>query len=151
MKATILPKPRSEWRFEEQTSQHTHQYLLPSPRTFSQLLGGVKPPVPPAHPVDSLQAASQLQTLPFRRYHEPRISEFVQGEDVESFFVCFERIVRTWGRPTDKWATRVVTLLTGKALEAYAGMDEQRAGDYEDIKTAILVKYNVTGDLSPTV
>ncbi len=44
----------------------------------------------------------------------------------------------------DEWAARVVTLLTGKALEAYAGMDEQRSDFYEDIKAAVLAMYNVT-------
>ncbi|RXN19685.1 zinc finger and SCAN domain-containing 9 [Labeo rohita] len=147
LKASILPKPRSEWEFEDQASQHTHR-PLPSPRTFLQ-----PPPAPTAypaqtahsvHPDDGMQVNSQVQNLSFRRYHEPRIPEFVEGEDVESFFVRFERIARTWGWPMDEWAARVVTLLTGKALEAYAGMEELRAGNYSDIKAAVLAKYNVT-------
>ncbi|KAK3562816.1 hypothetical protein QTP86_009973 [Hemibagrus guttatus] len=43
----------------------------------------------------------------------------------------------------DERAAWVVTLLMGTALEAYAGMDAQRAGDYDDIKAAVLAKYNV--------
>ncbi len=62
---------------------------------------------------------------------------------MESYFIRFERIARTWGWQTDEWAARVVTLLTGKALEAYASMDEQRSGSYDDIKAAVLAKYNV--------
>ncbi|XP_051979360.1 uncharacterized protein LOC127640703 isoform X1 [Xyrauchen texanus] len=144
LKSTIFQKPRSEWGFEEQVSQNTH-HPLPTPRTFHP------PPLrgmmhsPQTHPVvDSIQAISQLPAVPYRRYHEPRIPEFIEGEDVESFFIRFERIARTWGWLTDEWAARVVTLLTGKALEAYAGMDEQRSGFYEDIKAAVLAKYNVT-------
>ena len=38
----------------------------------------------------------------------------------------------------------MVTLLTGKALEAYAGMDEEQSESYEAIKSAVLMKYNVT-------
>ncbi|XP_043090122.1 uncharacterized protein LOC122340939, partial [Puntigrus tetrazona] len=147
LKTTILTKPRGEWGFDEQNSQQTHHHSLPSPRTFLPSLGAVASPAlsaAPAQPMPGLQATSQVPHPPFRRYHEPRIPEFVEGEDVESFFVRFERIARTWGWPTDEWAARVVTLLTGKALEAYAGMDEQRAGNYEDIKAAVLAKYNVT-------
>ncbi|XP_053343647.1 uncharacterized protein LOC128514033 [Clarias gariepinus] len=150
LKASILPKPRSEWELEDQASQHTH-HPLPPPGTFLQ--PSSTPPAlfsypaqtnPSVHPVGGMHVNNQVQNLSFRRYHEPRIPEFVEGEDVESFFVRFERISRTWGWPVDEWAARVVTLLTGKALEAYAGMDELGACNYEDIKAAVLTKYNVT-------
>lgn len=79
-----------------------------------------------------------------RHVGDPRIPDFKEGEDPESFFVRFERIARTWGWQPIEWAARVVTLLTGKALEAYAGMDEERSESYEAIKSAVLMKYNVT-------
>uniref|UniRef100_A0A3B3D8P6 Gypsy retrotransposon integrase-like protein 1 n=1 Tax=Oryzias melastigma TaxID=30732 RepID=A0A3B3D8P6_ORYME len=75
---------------------------------------------------------------------EPRIPEFREGEDPESFFVRFERIARTWGWHLDEWAPRVVTLLAGKALEAYAGMDEDQSDCYDAIKAAVLMKFDVT-------
>lgn len=143
LKTTIFQKPRNEWGSEEQVSQNTH-HPLPTPRTYPPPLRGTIHSTQ-AHPVvDSIQAISQSPAVPYRRYHEPRIPEFIEGEDVESFFIRFERIAKTWGWLTDEWVARVVTLLTGKALEAYAGMDEQRSGSYEDIKAAVLVKYNVT-------
>lgn len=49
-----------------------------------------------------------------------------------------------WGWPQVEWAARVVTLLTGKALEAYAGMDEEQSDSYDAIKAAVLSKFNVT-------
>ena len=75
---------------------------------------------------------------------EPRIPEFKEGEDPESFFVRFERMARTWGWQPFEWAPRVVTLLTGRALEAYAGMDEEQSESYDAIKAAVLMKFNVT-------
>ncbi|KAL0157220.1 hypothetical protein M9458_048466 [Cirrhinus mrigala] len=75
-------------------------------------------------PKQPIQSIHQVQNLSFRQYHPPRIPEFVEGEDVESFFVCFERIART-------------CYLTD-------GMEELRAGNYDDIKAAVLAKYNVT-------
>ncbi len=97
LKSTIFQKPRNEWGFEEQVSQHTH-HPLPTPRTSHP------PPLrgmmysPQAHPVvDSIQAISQSPVVPYRRYHEPRIPDFIEGEDVESFLIRFECIARTWG------------------------------------------------------
>lgn len=81
---------------------------------------------------------------PSSRYEGAKIPTFSEGEDVESFFIRFERIARTWGWSQEEWAAPVVTLLTGKALEAYAGMDEQRSHIYEDVKAAVLAKYDVT-------
>lgn len=37
-----------------------------------------------------------------------------------------------------------MTLLTGRALEAYAGMDEEQAESYGAIKAAVRTKYNVS-------
>lgn len=149
LKAAVFQKPKTGWESIEQLSQHTH-YPLPTPRTLPQAAGGrtflSEPPQGQLEdhlPVMPLPPAAP-QAAPFRRYHEPRIPDFVEGEDVESFFVRFERIARTWGWPADEWAARMVTLLTGKALEAYAGMDELRSGSYDDIKAAVLAKYNVS-------
>ncbi len=83
----------------------------------------------------------------FRHYHESQIPNFVEGEDVENFFVRFERIAWKWGWQTDEWAARVVTLLTGNALEAYASMDKKCSRSYDDIKAAVLPKYNMTDEI----
>lgn len=145
LKATIFQKPKTGWESVEQLSQQTH-YPLPTPRTLPQASGGraMLSEPPQTQPEDHLPGMSPPPVASFRHYHEPRIPAFVEGEDVESFFVRFERIARTWGWQTDEWAARVVTLLTGKALEAYAGMDDQSSGSYVDIKAAVLAKYNVT-------
>jgi len=77
------------------------------------------------------KSASILTTLPTPR----------RGK-VWRVVIHFEHIARTWGWLMDEWATRVVTLLTEKAFEAFAGVDEQQSGFYEDIKAAVLAKYN---------
>ncbi|RXN24948.1 hypothetical protein ROHU_005997 [Labeo rohita] len=135
----------TEWESVEQISHQTH-HPLPTPRPFPQSRGGrtlVSEP-PHAQPVEHVSIMSPPSVSSFRRYHEPQIPSFVEGEDVESFFVRFERIARTWGLQANEWAAQMVTLLTGKALEAYVGMDEQRSSSYDDIKAAVLAKYNVT-------
>uniref|UniRef100_A0A669ESM6 SCAN box domain-containing protein n=1 Tax=Oreochromis niloticus TaxID=8128 RepID=A0A669ESM6_ORENI len=104
---------------------------------------------PPSQPLHAQPQMHVVQPAPVQRaeiHHggEPRIPDFREGEYPESFFVRFERIAKTWGWPQVEWAARVVTLLTGKALEAYAGMDEEQSDSYDAIKAAVLSKFNVT-------
>ncbi|XP_005953650.1 zinc finger and SCAN domain-containing protein 26-like [Haplochromis burtoni] len=66
------------------------------------------------------------------------------GEDIENYLLRFERVARTWRWPESEWACRLVPLLAGKALEAYTAMDEERAHRYEDLKTALLIKFDIS-------
>ncbi|CAI5682346.1 unnamed protein product [Oreochromis niloticus] len=105
--------------------------------------------LPPSQPLHAQPQMHVVQPAPVQRAEmhcgaEPRMPDFREGEDPESFFVRFERIAKTWGWPQVEWAARVVTLLTGKALEAYAGIDEEQSDSYDAIKAAVLSKFNVT-------
>lgn len=104
------------------------------------------PPPQPRHSQPQLHVVqpAPVQRAEMHRRGEPRTPDFKEGEDPESFYVRFERIARMWGWPQVEWAARVVTLLTGKALEAYAGMDEEQSDSYDAIKAAVLSKFNVT-------
>ena len=64
--------------------------------------------------------------------------------DIENYLLRFERIARTWSWPECEWACRLVPLLTGKALEAYTAMDEERAHSYPDLKAALLIKFDIS-------
>ncbi|XP_035981034.1 uncharacterized protein LOC105924614 [Fundulus heteroclitus] len=77
-------------------------------------------------------------------YGDPKIPQYVSGEDIENYLLRFERIARTWGWPEGEWACRLVPLLTGKALEAYTAMDEESAHSYPDLKAALLIKFDVS-------
>ncbi|XP_055016250.1 uncharacterized protein LOC129410969 [Boleophthalmus pectinirostris] len=79
-----------------------------------------------------------------RLYGDPKIPQYLAGEDIENYLLRFERIARTWGWPECEWACRLVPLLTGKALEAYTAMDEERAHSYPDLKAALLTKFDVS-------
>uniref|UniRef100_A0A672ZPR8 Gypsy retrotransposon integrase-like protein 1 n=1 Tax=Sphaeramia orbicularis TaxID=375764 RepID=A0A672ZPR8_9TELE len=75
---------------------------------------------------------------------EPKIPPYQLGEDIENYLLRFERIARTWRWPEDEWACRLVPLLSGKALEAYSAMDEEKAHCYRDLKAALLVKFDIS-------
>lgn len=68
--------------------------------------GGVEPPRPET-----------------RLHRDPKIPQYLAGEDTENYLLLFERIARTWGWPDGEWACRLLPLLTGKALEEYMAMD----------------------------
>ena len=53
---------------------------------------------------------------------EPKMPVYQKGEDIENYILHFERMAKTW-----QWASRLIPLLTGKALEAYTAMDEDKA------------------------
>ncbi|XP_077393792.1 uncharacterized protein LOC144030989 [Festucalex cinctus] len=80
----------------------------------------------------------------YRTFGDPKIPQFMAGDDIENYLLRFERIAKTWGWPEVEWACRLVPLLTGKALEAYTAMDEERAHSYTDLKAALLIKFDVS-------
>ena len=74
----------------------------------------------------------------------PKIPYFKEGDDVEVYMSTFEglAIANNWDRST--WAPWLAALLTGKAREAYARLDSVSAGDYDQLKEAILARYDLT-------
>ncbi|KAJ0037126.1 hypothetical protein NL108_017458 [Boleophthalmus pectinirostris] len=80
----------------------------------------------------------------WRHFSEPKIPQYQSGEDMENYLLRFERIAKTWRWPEEEWACRLVPLLSGKALEAYSAMDEERAHCYGDLKEALLAKFDIS-------
>lgn len=75
---------------------------------------------------------------------ETRMPTLQEGEDVENYLRRYERLAKSWGWPEVEWACRLVPLLSGKALEAYLAMDEDRADVYEDLREALLEKFDIS-------
>ncbi|XP_071058358.1 uncharacterized protein [Pseudochaenichthys georgianus] len=79
-----------------------------------------------------------------RHYAEPQMPQYQCGEDIENYLLRFERIAKTWRWPEREWTCRLVPLLSGKALEAYTAMDEERAHCYRDLREALLTKFDIS-------
>lgn len=75
---------------------------------------------------------------------EPRLPVLQQGDDVENFLRCFNHLAKTFEWPEDEWSYHLVPLLSGQVLEAYLAMDEDRAEVYNDLKEALLAKFNIS-------
>ena len=77
--------------------------------------------------------------------HRPKIQPFVDGRDqIDAYLSRFERFARTQGWPEEEWATSLSVLLSGRALEVYARMREEEAGEYSSLKSALLLRYDLT-------
>ncbi|KAG1936463.1 zinc finger and SCAN domain-containing protein [Pimephales promelas] len=78
---------------------------------------------------------------------EPRLHPLIRDDDIEKFLTTFERMATACRWPQANWAIRLVPLLTGKARGAYVAMDGNDAEDYEKVKEAILMKYQINAEI----
>ena len=63
---------------------------------------------------------------------------FEDGKDnLDSYLLRFERFARSNEIDESQWAVNLSVLLTGRALDVYSRMDEEAAGDYGALKTAL--------------
>lgn len=71
---------------------------------------------------------------------------FEDKDNIDSYLCQFERLARLQGWSQETWAVRLGTLLKGKAREVYTGLSEQEASRYDDLKAALLLKFEVSAD-----
>ncbi len=95
----------------------------------------------PAYIQDSLKVTAPREPM---QWADPKMPSLQQGEDIENYLRRFERLARTWRWPEEEWSYCLVPLLTGQALEAYLAMDEEQAEVYDDLKEALLEKFNIS-------
>ncbi|XP_041918589.1 uncharacterized protein LOC121682500 [Alosa sapidissima] len=118
--------------------------------------GPVPVPVPaPAAPVSPVAAPrwpparqavpppAVMTPVSWTRATVPKLEE---GDDVEQYLMTFERLATAYRWPRADWAVYLVPYLTGRARAAYVAMDMQNAMGYDQVKTAILAKYEINGE-----
>ncbi|KAI7812514.1 hypothetical protein IRJ41_003201 [Triplophysa rosa] len=77
------------------------------------------------------------------QFKEPKLEKFTEFDDVEHFLITFERIAAACRWTKQDWAFRLLPLLTGKARAAYVHMDVDESLIYENVKSAILRKFEI--------
>lgn len=76
---------------------------------------------------------------------KPRLPVFQdRKDDLDAYIKRFERFATTAGWPEDEWATTLSTLLSGRALELYSRLPSEKADDYDELKLALLHRYDFT-------
>ena len=78
----------------------------------------------------------------------PRFASFrdTPDEDMGSYITRFERHAKLTNIPKENWATCLSNCLHGRALDVYSRLDEKEANDYDKLKNALFLRYNLTED-----
>ena len=75
----------------------------------------------------------------------PKLPKFdEEKDDMGAFLKRFDRFAGSQGWPEETWAVSLSPLLTGKGLQVYSSIPSDQANDYEEMKKAILKKYQLT-------
>ena len=74
----------------------------------------------------------------------PKLPMLHDGDDINAFFVRFERIAELLNLDHNSYAVRLGTLLTGKAVNIYATLPIETIKDYTLLKSALLLGFNKT-------
>ena len=77
----------------------------------------------------------------------PKLPVFQDGKDqMDAYLNRFERYAKAQQWPVKYWAANLSALLSGKALETYARIDEDDSRDYTKVKQALLERYSLTSE-----
>lgn len=92
-------------------------------------------------------ATGQWQGPSYMGWQSPKILPLQEDEDIEHYLTTFERIAQAWRWPREDWALHLVPFLTGKARAAYGAMDIADTLDYNLVKKAVLIKFEVNSEI----
>ena len=88
------------------------------------------------------QARAQENRTP--RPKLPKFDEKV--DDIDAYLERFERFARSQRWHEDTWAVTLSPLLSGKALDVYSSLPLAEADNFEELKKAILRRYQLTAE-----
>ena len=81
------------------------------------------------------------------RAKTPKLPSFVDGkDDLDAYLQRFERFATTAKWEKTGWASKLSALLSGRALEVYSRLSEEAAQDYDQVKLALMKRYDLTED-----
>ena len=72
-----------------------------------------------------------------------RMVPLFEGEEVEKYFLHFEKVAVSMDWPREKWAHLLQSKLTGKARDAYSALTIEEANQYDRVKEAVLQAYEL--------
>ena len=74
----------------------------------------------------------------------PKLAKLTESDDVEAYLTTFERTMTAYRVEQNRWSYMLAPQLTGKAQKAFSAMAVDQAGDYNALKEAILLRYDIT-------
>ncbi|XP_038054655.1 uncharacterized protein LOC119726874 [Patiria miniata] len=89
--------------------------------------------------------AVTISTGQIRNVNKPKLPPFQdRKDDLDAYIKRFERFAQAVDWPEQQWATILSTQLTGRALELYSRLPPDKASDYQELKKALLHRYDYT-------
>ncbi|GFN93180.1 retroviral-like aspartic protease 1 [Plakobranchus ocellatus] len=77
----------------------------------------------------------------------PKLPNFQDGrDDLDIWLTRFERFAEINGWSREKWSSSLCALLTGRALDCYGRLSAEQAKDYDNVKEALMKRYDLTED-----
>lgn len=108
------------------------------------------------HEVEMLEKGSEVKgkfpllgsgDKPLQNPKGPKIPAFDEKNDeMDSYLRRFERYAQAMQWKEETWATNLSALLKGKALDVYALLPATQALDYDELKSALLKRFDKTED-----
>ncbi|XP_071969910.1 uncharacterized protein [Engystomops pustulosus] len=89
----------------------------------------------------------QSQDVDPKRPRQERFPVLDKDGDLDIFLRSFEKTCRQYHLPREQWAQYLSPGLRGKALEVFADLPLELDEDYDDIKAALIKKYNLTPEV----
>ncbi|XP_056416127.1 uncharacterized protein LOC130357457, partial [Hyla sarda] len=83
-----------------------------------------------------------MQKKPF--LHTPLTESLEKDGDLDVFLRGFEKVRRQFHLPKEQWGRYLTPRLRGKALDVFALLPSESDQDYEAIKSALLISFNLT-------
>ena len=81
------------------------------------------------------------------RAKAPKLPSFVDGkDDLDAYLQRYERFATTTRWEKTGWVSKLSALLSGRALEVYSLLSDEAAADYEQMKLALMKRYDLTED-----
>lgn len=94
--------------------------------------------------MEGVQKQGEAAVCRSERDHDVRVAKLTENDNTEVYFTTFERLMIAYEVNKDKWAFKLAPQLVEKAQQAYAGLSVTDAGDYDQLKAAILRQYDIT-------
>ena len=77
----------------------------------------------------------------------PKLPHFVDGKDnMDAYLERFERYASSQSWPTSCWAINLGALLQGRALDVYSRLPPDEAGNYNELKQALLKRFEMSAE-----
>ena len=77
------------------------------------------------------------------RERDVKVTKLREGDDIEAYLTTFERVMTAYEVPKARWSFKLAPQLVGKAQQAYAALGVDEASDYEQLKQAVLRRYDI--------